>query len=108
MLISFYLHEVLTDLCNRPGSLTDFQPVLGRSLGFGSEDFNSVAGFQTVFKWYHLTVHFCSDGLMPNLGMDDVRKIQRSSSITKFFHLPRRSKNKDPSNIEIILHHIHE
>src|SRR4030043_407224 len=101
--LSLHRFEPLTDLGLGPWGLDKFEPILARLLIGRGKDFNRISAFELIFQGNDLSVHFCSDTMISDIGMDAVSEVDWSGPNGEFLHLAFRSKDIDLMGEEVDL-----
>src|SRR6185437_2742410 len=94
------------DLGFRARAFDDLEPVLRWRLRRGGDDFDRVAGFQSMLEGDDLSVDLRADALVPHVGVNGVGKIQWSRAVGKLPHFAFGRKDENVFGEKIDLHRL--
>src|SRR5713101_1991148 len=83
---AFLLVDPMANLAFRRGRFYEAEPIAAGMVALLRKDFDNVAAGDLMAQRHHLSVHFCTDALVPYFRVDHVSKIDRSSAARKFQH----------------------
>src|SRR5262245_15991335 len=98
----------MADLAARARSRDKAQPVATRLVARLRNDFDDVAVLEARAQRYHPPVYSCADALVPNVGMNGVRKVNRSRAPRQGLHFSLGREDVDLFGIQIDLEVLQE